>query len=73
MKRVMFGFAALTLAFGGMVNAATASADEYIPFGTNQAACKAAAQQANAAASLGASRSYCYQTGPGHYTLFYGD
>lgn len=60
-------------ALGGLVNAGTAGADQYIPFGTNQAACKAAAQQANSAASLGSSRSYCYETGPGNYSLFYGD
>lgn len=56
----------------GVAMAPTANADQYIPFGPNQAACKAAAQQANAAKAPGASRSYCYETGPGHYTLFYG-
>ena len=45
---------------------AAAGADEYIDFGTNQAACKAAAQQANAA---GNRPSYCFETGPGHYSL----
>ncbi|WP_197377550.1 hypothetical protein [Mycolicibacterium baixiangningiae] len=74
MKRIILGItASITLALGGLVNAATAGADQYIPFGPNQAACKAAAKQANASASLGASRSYCYLTGPGNYTLFYGD
>ena len=43
-----------------------ASAD-YIDFGTNQAACKAAARQANAS---GYGYSYCYETGPGHYSLY---
>lgn len=73
MKRTMICIATIGLALGGMVNAASAGADRYIPFGINEAACKAAARQANAAASPGSSRSYCYQTGPGNYTLFYGD
>lgn len=46
--------------------AGAAGADEYIDFGTNQAACKAAAQQANA---TGNRPSYCFETGPGHYSL----
>jgi len=53
-----------------MVDAAVANADDYIDFGTNQAACKSAAQQANAA---GNRYSYCYQTGPGHYSLYLAD
>lgn len=47
-----------------------ASADDYIDFGTDQAACKAAAKQANA---TGRSYSYCYETGPGHYSLYLAD
>ncbi|WNG85808.1 hypothetical protein C6A87_017965 [Mycobacterium sp. ITM-2016-00317] len=73
MKRTILGVAVCTLALGSMVNAAIAGADQYIDFGTNQAACKAAAQQANASRAPGASASFCYQTGPGHYSLFYGD
>jgi hypothetical protein len=53
-----------------MVGAAVANADDYIDFGTNQAACKSAARQANAA---GNSYSYCYETGPGHYSLYLAD
>lgn len=49
-----------------VVDAAVASADQYIDYGTNQSACQAAAQQANA---VGKRHSFCYQTGPGHYTL----
>ena len=48
--------------------AAVANADDYIDFGMNEAACKSAARQANAA---GTGRSYCYETGPGHYSLYY--
>jgi len=44
----------------------SAGADDYIDFGTNQAACKAAERQANAA---GIRYSHCYETGPGHYSL----
>jgi len=47
-----------------MVDPSVANADEYIDFGTNQAACKSAAQQANA---TGNRYSYRYQTGPGRY------
>ncbi len=43
---------------------------DYIDFGTNQAACKAAARQANAS---GYGYSYCYETGPGHYSLYLAD
>jgi hypothetical protein len=53
-----------------MVKPAVANADDYIDFGTNEATCKSAAKQANAA---GNSYSYCYQTGPGHYTLYFAD
>lgn len=53
-----------------MVDAPVANADDYIDFGTNQAACKSAAKQANAAGNRG---SYCYETGPGHYTLYFAD
>jgi hypothetical protein len=66
-KLVLFGAVSATVS---MVDAAVANADEYIDFGTNEAACKSAAKQANAAGNGG---SYCYQTGPGHYTLFFAD
>jgi len=49
---------------------AVASADDYIDFGMNETACKSAARQANAA---GNSYSYCYETGPGHYSLYFAD
>jgi hypothetical protein len=62
-KLVLFGAVAATLS---IVDAAVANADDYIDFGTNQAACKSAAQQANAASNR---YSFCYETGPGHYTL----
>jgi hypothetical protein len=62
-KLVLFGAVAAT---GSMVDAAAANADSYIDFGTNQAACQSAAAQANA---TGNRHSYCYQTGPGHYSL----
>ncbi|BBX69713.1 hypothetical protein MPSYJ_31740 [Mycolicibacterium psychrotolerans] len=68
----IFGIAATILALG-VFSAPTAAADQYIAFGVNETACKAAARQANAMAAPGASRSFCYETGPGHYTLFYGD
>lgn len=51
-----------------LVEPAVATADEYIDFGTNQSACKSAARQANATGNRG---SYCYETGPGHYTLYF--
>jgi hypothetical protein len=53
-----------------VASAAVAYADDYIDFGTNETACKSAARQANAA---GNSYSYCYETGPGHYSLYYAD
>jgi hypothetical protein len=51
-----------------MVDVAVANADQYIDYGTNQAACQIAAQQSNATPHPGAA-SLCYETGPGHYTL----
>jgi hypothetical protein len=62
---ILFGIVAAAIS---MVDAAVANADSYIDYGTDQAACKAAAQVANATPHPGAS-SFCYQTGPGHYTL----
>jgi len=53
-----------------IAGAAVANADDYIDFGVNEAACKSAARQANTA---GNSYSYCYETGPGHYSLYYAD
>jgi hypothetical protein len=67
---VLFGAVAATVS---MVDAAVANADEYINFGTNQAACQSAAQQANAASAGYPGyhpHSYCYETGPGSYSLF---
>ena len=64
-KFVLVGAVVATVS---MVDVAVANADQYIDFGTNQAACKSAANQANAASER---NSYCYQTGPGHYTLYY--
>jgi hypothetical protein len=64
-KLVLIGVVAATVS---VVDAAVASADQYIDFGTNQAACRTAANQANAASSR---NSFCYETGPGHYTLYY--
>lgn len=49
-----------------MVDVAVASADN-IDYGTNQAACKSAAKAANAS---GFSGSFCFETGPGHYSLY---
>lgn len=66
--RVAAIFSAITVTVS-TVDAAVANADQYIDFGTNQYACKAAAQQANAAAT-GYQHSYCYETGPGHYSLY---
>jgi hypothetical protein len=62
-KLVLLGAVVATVS---MVDAAVANADQYIDFGTDQAACKAAAQQANATSDR---NSFCYQTGPGHYSL----
>jgi len=61
---------AAVAATASVVDTAVASADQYIDFGTNQAACKSAAKQANAA---GHGYSYCYETGPGHYSLSLAD
>ena len=61
---------AVVAAGADMVGAVPANADDYIDFGMNQAACKSAANQANAA---GSRHSYCYETGPGHYTLYLAD
>lgn len=58
------GAVAISAASPGMASA------DYINFGTNQAACKAAARQANA---TGLGYSYCYETGPGHYSLYLAD
>jgi hypothetical protein len=63
---VLLGAVAATLS---LTDAAVANAD-YIDFGTNQAACRAAASQANAVSSR---YSYCYETGPGHYSLYLAD
>ena len=62
-KLVLCGAVAATVS---LVDAAVASADQYIDYGTNQSACRAAAAQANA---VGRRNSFCYETGPGHYTL----
>jgi type IV secretory pathway TrbL component len=66
-KLVLIGAVAATVS---MVGAAVANADQHIDFGTNQAACKSAASQANA---TGHSGSFCFQTGPGYYALNLGD
>ena len=63
-KLILSGAVAVTVS---MVDAAVASADQYIDYGTNQSACQAAAQQANAIGNRHAS--FCFETGPGHYTL----
>lgn len=65
-KLVLFGAVAATVS---MVDAAVANAGDYIDYGTNQSACMSAAKQANATGNRG---SFCYQTGPGHYTLYVG-
>jgi hypothetical protein len=64
-KLVLFGAVAAAVS---MVDVAAANADQYIDYGTNQAACQIAAQQSNATPHPGAA-SLCYETGPGHYTL----
>jgi hypothetical protein len=66
-KLVLFGAVAATVS---MVDAAVANAGDYIDYGTNQSACMSAAKQANATGNRG---SFCYQTGPGHYTLYVGN
>ena len=64
---VLFGVIAAPVS---LLDGAVANADDYIDFGTNQAACESAAKQANAA---GHGYSYCYETGPGHYSLYLAD
>lgn len=49
-------------------NPVPAANDKYIDYGTNQWNCESAARQANAGGNSG---SYCYETGPGHYTLYF--
>ena len=66
-RAVVLGVTAVMLS---MTAAPIANANSYIDFGTNQSACKAAARQANAA---GNRHSYCYETGPGHYSLYLAD
>lgn len=66
-KSVLLGAVAATVS---MANAAVASAGDYIDFGTDQASCKIAARQANA---VNDRHSYCYQTGPGQYSLYLAD
>jgi hypothetical protein len=51
-------------------NPVPASVGNYVDYGTSQAACNSAAQQANA---TGSGYSYCYETGPGHYSLYLAD
>ena len=67
LKLAVGTLAAATALVGSMIGAAVAGADEYIDYGTSQAACKAAAKQANA---LVDGYSYCFETGPGHYSLY---
>jgi hypothetical protein len=62
-RLVLFGTVAATASMGDV---ALANADSYIDYGTDQTTCKAAAQQANA---TGRRNSFCYETGPGHYSL----
>jgi hypothetical protein len=65
-KLALFGAVAATVSIG---EAAAANAGTYISFGTDQAACQSAAKQANAT-GRGKGYSFCYQTGPGHYSLY---
>jgi hypothetical protein len=70
-KLVLCGATAATISMAG---AAVANADQVIDFGMNEAACQSSAHQADAAIAdyLGFHQhSYCYQTGPGYYSLFY--
>ena len=62
--------AAAAIAGIAMGAAPVANAGEYIDFGTDQASCKAAAKQANAVLQR---NSYCFETGPGHYSLYLAD
>jgi len=66
-KLVLVGAVAATVS---TVNTAVANADDYIDFGANQAACNNLAKAANDAGRV---HSYCYETGPGHYTLYLAD
>ena len=69
--RAGVGALAATMALGmSMAGAPVANAGEYIDFGVNQGACKAAAKQANATLQR---YSYCFETGPGHYSLYLAD
>ncbi|MCX8559826.1 DUF4189 domain-containing protein [Mycolicibacterium mucogenicum] len=61
----MFRTLALAIFAAALFAPATAHADN-IDFGTNQDACQAAAHQANAGGNASA---FCFQTGPGHYSL----
>jgi hypothetical protein len=63
-KLVLFGAVAAAMC---LVDAAVANADQYIDYGTNQSACQSAASQANATGNRG---SFCYETGPGSYSLY---
>jgi hypothetical protein len=68
-KLVLFGAVVATIS---MVDVAVANADQHIDFGTDQAACQSAAQQANAAIAGYPgyhSHSFCFETGPGYYAL----
>lgn len=60
-------FAAISIPLVALLVAGPAFADN-IDFGTNQDACQDAAHQANAGGNASA---FCFQTGPGHYSLSY--
>jgi hypothetical protein len=64
-KLVLFGAVAAALS---MADVAVANADKYIDYGTDQSSCQSAAQVANATGQHRTS-SFCYETGPGHYSL----
>ncbi|CAN5389366.1 hypothetical protein BH10ACT9_BH10ACT9_58230 [soil metagenome] len=66
-KLVLSGAVAATVS---MVNAAAAHAYDTVDYGTNQAACQAAAKQLKAA---GIRYTNCHETGPGHYSLAWDD
>ncbi len=66
-RTLKMSIGAAAAAVAAIAVAAPAHADN-IDFGTDQAACKAAAQQANASGNASA---FCFQTGPGHYALYY--
>ena len=65
MRKTFLAAAALTIS--ATAAASSAHADT-IDYGTDQSSCQAAAQQANAS---GQASAFCYQTGPGHYSLSY--